>query len=55
MGPTLFNVFLADLSFIVGDIDILSYVDDITRYVIESTTNDLIESKEQATNAQFDI
>ena len=37
LGPLLFNVFLADLFFTVNDINITSYADDNTPYMIAIT------------------
>ena len=34
VGPLLFNVFLVDLFFTVNDIDIPSYADDNTPYIV---------------------
>ena len=42
LGPLLFNIFLADLFFIVNDIDIENYADDNTPYVIADNIDDLI-------------
>ena len=50
LGPLLFNVFLVDLFFTVNDIDIASYVDDNTPYMIADNVDDLITSLEQASN-----
>ena len=50
LGPLLFNAFLADLFFTVNDIDIASYGDDNTPYLIADNVNDLITSLEQASN-----
>ena len=54
LGPLLFNVFLADLFFTVNDIDIASYVDDKTPYMIADNVDDLITSLEQASNGLFE-
>ena len=54
LGPLLFNVFLADLFFTVNDIDIASYVDDNTPYMIADNVDDLITSLEQASNGLFE-
>ena len=50
LGPLLFNVFLVDLFFTVNDIDIASYVDDNTPYMIADNVDGLITSLEQASN-----
>ena len=44
--PLLFNVFLGDLFFTVSDMDIASYVDDNTPYMIA-------DNLEQASNGLF--
>ena len=46
LRPLLFNVFLADLFFTVNDIDIASYADGNTPYMIADNVNDLITSLE---------
>ena len=52
-GPLLFNIFLADLFFIINDIDIANYADDNTPYVIADNIDDLIKSLEEASTALF--
>ena len=54
LGPLLFNIFLADLFFIVKDIDIASYADDNTPFIVEDNIENIIASLEEATNALFD-
>ena len=54
LGPLLFNVFLADLFFAVNDIDIASYGDDNTSYMIANNIDDLIASLEQASSGFFE-
>ena len=54
LGPLLFNIFLADLFFIVKDIDIASYADDNTHFIVEDNIENVIASLEEATNALFD-
>ena len=54
LGPLLFNNFLADLFFIVKDIDIASYADDNTPFIVEDNIENVIASLEEATNALFD-
>ena len=54
VGPVLFNVFLADFFFTVKDIDIACYVDDNTPYMIVNNVDDLITSREQASNGLFE-
>ena len=53
LGPLLFNIFLADLFFIVKDIDIASYADDTTHFIVEDNTENLIASLEEASNNPF--
>ena len=53
LGPLLFNIFLADLFFIVNDIDIENYADDNTPYVIADNIDDLIKSLEEASTVSF--
>ena len=50
LGPLLFNIFLADLFFAVYDIDIASYADDNTPYMIIDNADDFITSLDQASN-----
>ena len=54
LGQLLFNVFLADLFFIVKDIDIANYADDNTSFIVEDNIENVIVSLEEATNALFD-
>ena len=54
LGPLLFNVFLADLFFTVNDIDIASYADDNTPYMIADNVDDLIISLEETSNSLFE-
>ena len=53
LGPLLFNVFLADLFFTVNDIDIASYADYNTPYMIANNVDDLIASLEHASSRLF--
>ena len=55
LGPLLFNVFLADLFFTVNDINIASYADINTLYMITDNVDDLIASLEQASNGLFKL
>ena len=48
LGPLLFNIFLADLFFILHDVDIVSYGDDNTLYVIADDINGVITYLEKA-------
>ena len=50
LGPLLFNIFLTDLCFTVNDIDIASYADDNTPYMIADNVDDLITSLVQTSN-----
>ena len=45
--PLLFNFFLANLFFILNDVDIASHADDNTPYVIADDINDVITSLEK--------
>ena len=54
LGPLLFNIFLADLFFILNDVDIASYADDNTPYVIADDINGVITSLEQTSKASFE-
>ena len=47
-------MFLADLFFTVNDINITSYEDDNTPYMIADNVDDLITSLEQASNGLFE-
>ena len=51
LGLLLFNIFLADLFFILNDVDIASYADDNTSYVIADGINDVIVSLEKESKA----
>ena len=52
--PLLFNIFLADLFFILNDVDIASYADDNTPDVIADDINAVITSSEQTSKALFE-
>ena len=54
LEPLLFNIFLADLFFVVNDSDIASYVNSNTPNVIADNMDDLITSLEQALNPLFE-
>ena len=47
LGPPLFNSFLIDLFFIIGDTDIASYENDNTPYVIADNIDGAIKSLEE--------
>ena len=44
LGPLSFNIFLADVPFILNDVDIVSYADDNTPYVIADDISGVITS-----------
>ena len=48
LGPLLFNIFLADLFFILNKIDIANYADDNTLYTSSNDVNGLLKSLEEA-------
>ena len=50
-GALLFNIFLADMFFILNDVDIASYADDNTPYVIADDINSVITSLEKASKS----
>ena len=52
-GPLLFNIFLADLCFVVKDIDIASYADDCTPFIVENNIDNVTASLEQVSYALF--
>ena len=54
LGPLLFNIFLAGLFFILNDVDIASYANDNTPYVIVDDINGVITSLEKASKALFE-
>ena len=54
LGPILFKIFLVDLFFILNDVDIASYADDNTPYVIADDINGVIRSLEKASKALFE-
>ena len=49
----MFNIFLADLFFILNDADIASYADDNTPYAITDDINGVIISLEKASKVLF--
>ena len=53
LGPLLFNIFLADLFFASKDIDIASYADDSTPFIVENNIDNVIASLEQVSDALF--
>ena len=53
LGPFLFSIFLADLFFIIKDIDIASYADDTTPFIVENNIENVIASLEQVSEDLF--
>ena len=53
LGPLLFNIFLADLFFIIKDIDIASYADDTAPFIVENNIENVIASLEQVSEDLF--
>ena len=53
LGPLLFNIFLADLFFIINDINIANYADVNVPYIIADNIVSLIKSFEEASTALF--
>ena len=53
LGPLIFNIFLADLFFVLKDIDIASYADDSTPFTVENNIDNVIASLEQVSDALF--
>ena len=53
IGPLLFNNFLADLFFIIKDIDIAGYGDDTTPFIVENNIENVIASLEQVSEDLF--
>ena len=51
LGPLLFNIFLADLFFVLNDVDIASYADYNAPYVIANDIDGIIASLEKASKA----
>ena len=51
LGPLLFNIFLADLFFVIKDIDIGSYADESTPFIVENDIDSVIASLEQVSDA----
>ena len=44
LGPLLYNIILADLFFIMSNIDTASYADDNTSNIVADNIDDLIKS-----------
>ena len=53
LGPLLFNIFLADLLFIVNSTDIANYANDNTPYATANDIDSLITSLEEASKSLF--
>ena len=53
LGPSLFNIFLIDLFFMIEDTDIASYANDNTPYVIADNIDGVIKSLEEASEILF--
>ena len=53
LGPLLSNIFLADLFFIIKDIDIASYADDTTPFIVENNIESVFASLEQVSEDLF--
>ena len=53
LGILFFNIFLADLFFIVNSMDIANYADDNTPYATANDIDSLIVSLEKASNSLF--
>ena len=54
LGPLLFNIFLADLFFVVKDICIARYADDSTPFTVENNIDNVIASFGQVSDSLFD-
>ena len=48
LGPLLFNIFLADLFFILNHTEIANYADDSTPYAASDNIDDLVTSLEKS-------
>ena len=53
VGPLLLNIFLVNLFFEVKDIDIASYADDSTPFIVKNNIDHVIASLEQVSDALF--
>ena len=54
LGPLLFNIFMADLFFVMKDVDIASYADDTTPFIVENDIDKTITSLEEVSKTLFD-
>ena len=53
LGSLLFNIFQADLFFVVKDVDIASYADESTSFIVENNIDNVIAPLEQVSDALF--
>ena len=53
LGPLLFNIFFSDLFCVVKDIDIASYADDSTPFIVKNSIDNVIASLEKVSDALF--
>ena len=53
IGPLLFNIFLADIFFVLIDTDIAGYADDNTPFIVGNNIDNVIASLEQVSDALF--
>ena len=53
LGPLLFNIFLADLFFIVNSMGIANYADENTPYATANDIDSLVASLEEASKSLF--
>ena len=44
LGPLLFNIYMCDMFFCIGSIDIVGYADDNTPYIVDSDCNSVIKN-----------
>ena len=54
LGPVPCYIFLADLFLVVKDIDIASYADDSTSFIVEDDIENLIASLKELSESLFD-
>ena len=53
LGPLLFKIVLADLFFIISDVEVASYTDDNAPCTVTDNINDLIKSLKEASTVLF--
>ena len=53
LGPLLFNIFLANLFFVVKNLDVASYADDSAPFIAENNIDNVIASLEQVSVVLF--